>query len=314
MPCERCVFTVNVLTADCGILFLFYYTCKNTNSLILFVIRYSLFVIRYSHMRLFMSTIHPTAIISPKAELDSDVDIGPHVIIDEHVSIGSGTRVMAGAYLTGYTSIGVNNKIHMGAVVGHDPQDFAFDTTIRSFLKIGNNNVIREYCTIHRGTKPESATVIGNDNFFMGGTHVGHNCRIGNNVITANYSMFGGYVSIGDGTFVSGGVGVHQFVSIGRLAMLSGNGGFSHDIPPFVNALERNHVAALNLVGMKRAGVTREAIKEVKEAYFMLYLAGDTRRLALEKLDTAGFVTEEAAEFVAFVKSAKRPLVMHRKG
>jgi UDP-N-acetylglucosamine acyltransferase len=258
-----------------------------------------------------MSTIHPTAIISPKAQLDLTVEVGPNVIIDEHVTIGSGTKIYANAYLTGYTTIGCNNEIHMGAVIGHEPQDLGFGKDTVSYVEIGDNNVIREYATIHRGTKPDSKTTMGNSNFLMGGSHLAHNVTVGNNVIIANYACLAGHVSVADRAFVSGGVMVHQFVTVGRFAMLSGNGRFSRDIPPFLVALERNRVEGLNLVGLRRAGLSREAIREIKECYKILYLSGYGKKRAIEALDAAGFISPEAAEFIAFVKSAKRPLVMH---
>ena len=258
-----------------------------------------------------MSTIHQTAIVSPGAQIAAGVEIGPNVIIGEHVTIGAGTKIYANAYLTGYTTIGCNNEIHIGAIIGHDPQDLGFSKDTVSFVEIGDNNIFREYVTIHRGTKPESKTVVGNHNFLMGSSHLAHNVTIGDNVIIANFACLAGYVTAGDRAFVSGGVMVHQFVTIGRLAMLSGNGRFSRDIPPFLVALERNRVEGLNLVGLRRSGLSREAIREIKDAYKILYLSGYGKNKALEALDASGFTSPEAGEFTAFVKSAKRPLVMH---
>src|SRR5437870_1972960 len=129
--------------------------------------------------------IHPTAVIDARAEVHPEADIGPYVVIDGPVHIGPRTRVLAHATLTGWTEIGANNMIHMGAVVGHLPQDLAYEGT-ESYLRIGDRNVIREHAQLHRGTKPGSATVIGDDNFFMCNTHVGHNCRVGNRVIITN--------------------------------------------------------------------------------------------------------------------------------
>lgn len=258
-----------------------------------------------------MSRIHPTAIIHPKAALDPTVEVGPNVIIDEHVSIGRGTKIYANAYITGYTTIGENNQIHMGAVIGHDAQDFAFNQDIVSYVEIGSGNIIREYATIHRGSKPESKTVMGDSNFLMSGSHLAHNVILGSNVIVANFAAVAGYVTVGDRTFVSGGVMVHQFVTVGRLAMLSGNGRFSRDIPPFLVALERNRVKGVNLIGLRRAGFSRETIREIINAYKIFYLFGYGKNKAIEALDGAGFTSPEAAEFTTFVKSAKRPLVMH---
>jgi UDP-N-acetylglucosamine acyltransferase len=256
-------------------------------------------------------SIHTTASISPQADIDPSVDIGPNVIIEGRVSIGRGTKIYANAYIAGVTTIGQDNEIHMGAIIGHDPQDFAFDKTITSYVEIGNKNVIREYCTIHRGTKPETKTTIGNNNFLMAGAHAAHNVTIGNNVIIANNVLFGGYVTVGDNAFVSGGAAVHQFVTIGRLAMLSGNGRFSMDIPPFVIALERNSVEGVNLVGLRRAGLSAETIREIKNAYTIFYLSGLQKRKAIEQMQSKGFASPEAMEFIEFIKTAKRPLVTH---
>lgn len=249
--------------------------------------------------------IHPTAIVSLKAELDSSVDVGPNVIIEEHVKIGAGTRILANAYLTGYTEIGRENEIHMGAVIGHEPQDLKFDRTCRSYLRIGDSNVFREYCTVHRGTDPESATVIGNECYLMANAHVGHNCVIGNNVIICNCALVAGLVHVGDRAFISGGVVIHQFTHIGRLAMFSGNARVSMDVPPFTLAAERNEIHALNLVGLRRAKISREAIAELKQLFKLFYLSGMNGTQALKEASVDGaFKTAEAREFIEFVRSS----------
>ena len=260
-----------------------------------------------------MNMIHPTALIAAGARLADDVEIGPYAIIEEHVSIGSGTKIMAHAVVRGYTTIGECNQIHMGAIIGHDPQDVAFDPVVESYVRIGNNNIIREYCTIHRGTKHGSATCIGNNNFLMANAHMAHNVQIGDRVIIANNAMLAGYARVGDRVFMSGGVAIHQFCSIGRLAMLSGYGRFSRNIPPFVIALERNAVQGLNLVGMRRAGVSPEAVRELKEAYHVLYRAGLLRTEAIARMQACAFASEEARDFLDFVVNTDRPLVQPRE-
>src|SRR5271154_3239418 len=217
--------------------------------------------------------IHPTAIINPKAQLDSTVDVGPNAVIDEHVKVGAGTRIWANAYLTGHTEIGRENEIHMGAVIGHEPQDLKFDRTCRSYLRIGDRNVFREYCTVHRGTEPESSTVIGDECYLMATAHVGHNCVIGNNVIICNCALVAGHVHVGDRAFISGGVVIHQFTHVGRLAMFSGNARVSMDVPPFTRAAERNEIHALNLVVLRRMKISREAIRELKKLFQLFYLS-----------------------------------------
>jgi len=249
--------------------------------------------------------IHPTAIVHPKAQLDASVEVGPHAIIEEHVKIGPGTRIWANAYLTGHTEIGRDNQIHMGAVIGHEPQDLKFDRSVRSYLKIGDRNVFREYCTVHRGTEPESATIIGDDCYLMGLSHVGHNCVIGNHVIICNCALVAGHVHVGDRAFLSGGVVIHQFTHIGRLAMFSGNARVSMDVPPFTLAAERNEIHALNLVGLRRAKITREAIVELKQLFQLFYLSGLNGTQALKEASQDGaFKTAEAREFIEFVQKS----------
>jgi len=249
--------------------------------------------------------IHPSAIISPKAELDSAVEVGPHAIIEEHVRIGAGTRVWANAYITGHTEIGRDNEIHMGAVIGHEPQDLKFKRDTRSYLRIGDRNVFREYSNVHRGTEPESATVIGDDCYLMATSHVGHNCVIGNGVIICNCALVAGYVQLGDRVFVSGGVVIHQFTRVGRLAMFSGNARVSMDVPPFTLAAERNEVHALNLVGLRRAKIARGAVSELKQLFQLFYLSGKNGTQALAEATKDGaFKTAEAREFIEFARTS----------
>lgn len=247
--------------------------------------------------------IHPTAIVSPKAELDSSVEVGPHAIIEEHVKIGNGTKVWANAYITGHTTIGRDNQIHMGAVIGHEPQDLKFDRMCRSYLRIGDRNVFREYCSVHRGTEPDSATVIGDDCLLMGQSHVAHNCVIGNGVIICNGALVAGHAHIGDRAFLSGCVLIHQFTHVGRLVMFQGGAGVSMDVPPFTLAANVNEVRALNLVGLRRAKITREAISELKALFQLFYLSGKTGSQALAE-SSGKFHTPEAQEFIAFVKQS----------
>ncbi|MCX7915765.1 MAG: acyl-[acyl-carrier-protein]--UDP-N-acetylglucosamine O-acyltransferase, partial [Verrucomicrobiae bacterium] len=146
--------------------------------------------------------IHPTAIVSPKAELDSSVEVGPYAVIEDGVRLGARTRGGAHAYLASGTSLGEDNEVHMGAVLGHEPQDLRFRRGTRSYLRVGNRNVFREYCTVHRGAEPESATLIGDDCYLMAGSHVGHNCVLGNHVIVCNCALLAGYVQVGDRAFI----------------------------------------------------------------------------------------------------------------
>jgi len=247
--------------------------------------------------------IHPTAIVSPRADLDSTVEVGPYAIIEDNVRIGAGTRVMAHAHLTGYTEIGRDNQIHIGAVLGHEPQDLKFDRATVSYLRIGDRNVFREYTTVHRATEPETATVIGSDCFLMATAHVGHNCVIGNGVIICNGTLVAGHAHVHDRAFLSGCVLIHQFTHVGRLVMFSGGAKVSMDVPPFTLAAERNEIHSLNLIGLKRAGIGPAAISEIKRLFKLFYHSGlnGTQALAEASQDGA-FATAEAKEFIEFVR------------
>lgn len=244
--------------------------------------------------------IHPTAIVHPQAHLDSSVDVGPHAIIEQHVQIGAGTTVGANAFLTGHTTIGRDNQIHIGAVIGHEPQDVSFQRETRSYLRIGDRNVFREYSNVHRGTEPESATVIGNDCFIMAAAHIAHNCVIGNNVIICNCALVAGHVHVGNRAFISGGVVIHQFTHVGQLALLSGNARVSKDVPPFTLLAERNEIHGLNLVGLKRAKIAGDAVSELKRAFRLFYRSG--RNISEALTDAGEFQTAEAKEFVEFIR------------
>jgi len=249
--------------------------------------------------------IHPTAIVSKKAQLDTTVEVGPNVVIEEHVKIGAGTRIWANAYVTGYTEIGRDNQIHMGAVIGHEPQDVKFDRSCRGYLRIGDRNIFREYCTVHRGTEPESATVIGNECFLMGLSHVGHNCVIGNQVIVCNGALVAGHAHIGDRAFLSGCVLIHQFTHVGRLVMFRGAAKVSMDVPPFTLADGTNEVRALNLVGLRRAKIPAASLSELKKLFSLFYLSGLNGSEALKQASEDGaFITAEAKEFVEFVRNS----------
>jgi UDP-N-acetylglucosamine acyltransferase len=218
--------------------------------------------------------IHPTAIIDPKAKLGSQVAVGPHAVIEGPVQIGDECEILAHAVITGHVIMGSRNVVGYGAVIGGEPQDFAFRPEVCSAVHIGDGNRFREYCTIHRGTKENTATVVGDGCYLMAGAHLGHNVRLGDRVIIANNSLLGGYVQVEDGVFIGGGCVFHQFIRIGRLAICQGGSSFSKDIPPYSLAAERNTVAGLNIVGMRRAGFSAEQRAEIKEAFGLLYRRG----------------------------------------
>jgi UDP-N-acetylglucosamine acyltransferase len=249
--------------------------------------------------------IHPTAIVSSKAELDPSVSVGPFAIIEDHVRIAAGTTVGPHAYLAGHTEIGRDNEIHVGAVIGHVPQDRKFDKSCRSYLRIGDRNIFREYSNVHRGTEPETYTTIGSDNLVMGMAHIGHNCVIGSNVVICNCALVAGHAHVHDKAFISGGVLVHQFVHVGRMVMMSGGARISLDAPPFMIIAERNELHALNIVGLKRAGTSAEAMKELKELYRLFFRSGLNLSQAIKEADdNKGFSTPEALEFLDFVRQS----------
>jgi UDP-N-acetylglucosamine acyltransferase len=249
--------------------------------------------------------IHPTAIVDPGAEIDASVEIGPFSIIGPQVTIGEKTIVQSHIVIEGEVEIGTGNSIGHGAVIGAPPQDVSFSPERKTKVEIGNNNMIREYCTIHRGTADGSATKIGDKNFLMAGAHIGHNCEIGNNVIIANNCLLAGYVRVDDSAFLGGGSTFHQFMHIGRLVMVQGSSAFGKDLPPFVVAAERNYVFGLNVVGLRRAGFSAKDRDEIKGAFKLVYLSGLNTSQVIEKMVTMKFGAI-AREFLDFVANAKK--------
>ena len=249
--------------------------------------------------------IHPTAIVDPRAQIGANVEIGPFSVIGAQTVIGERTVIQSHVAIEEEVFIGAGNFIGHGAIIGAPPQDLSFSPERKTKIDIGNENVIREYCTIHRGSAEGSATKIGDKNFFMAGAHVGHNCEIGNNVIIANNCLLGGHVRVGDGAFLGGGGIFHQHMHIGRLALTQGGSGFSKDIPPFVIAAEINYVFGVNVVGLRRAGFSGQDRNEIKAAFKLLYTSGLNISQALEKADTMKF-GKAAREFFEFVANAKK--------
>ena len=248
--------------------------------------------------------IHQTAIADKSAEIDPSADIGPGVIIEGGVKIHPGVRISSNAYIHKGTEIGEGTVIHTGAVIGNEPQDHAYKGA-ETFTKIGKNNVIREYVTIHRGTTEGSATVIGDNNFLMVQAHLGHNCVIEDDVIIANGALLAGYVEVGKGAFISGNVVFHQFCRVGRLAMIGGFTGVNKDVPPFMIVRGFSAIRGVNLVGLRRVGFPREVIREIKEAYKILFLSDLPTREAVAEIK-GSFHSDEIAHLVSFVEASQR--------
>ena len=257
--------------------------------------------------------IHPTAIIESGAEIGDDVEIGPYAVIGRHAVIGERTCVQSHVVIEGAVTIGQRNVIGHGSIIGGPPQDLGFKPETQSSVTIGNDNVIREHCTVHRGTSEGSATAIGDGNFLMVGVHIGHNCTIANHVIIANNCLLAGYVQIDDRAFIGGGTTFHQNMRVGRLVMSQGSSAFGKDIPPFLLAAERNYVFGMNVIGLRRAGFSAAQRDDIKRAFKLLYRSGLNLRQALQQATQTEF-GPLGREFFDFVANAgKRGLLPYRR-
>lgn len=262
--------------------------------------------------------IDPSATVAPTARVHAEAVIGPQCVIAEYcviesdVRIGAFTRLEPQVYIKRWTTLGERNEISACTVLGTDPLDKHFSGE-RSYLRIGDENRIREHYTISRGTAPESATEIGDGNYIMTAGHIAHNCRIGNNTVIASCSLVAGYVEVGDQAFISGGVGVHQFSKIGRLAMVAGITRVNRDLPPFFLYGGFNvGPKGVNRVGLRRAGMSDEEIAAVKGAYRLLYRSGLKITDALARIESE-IDAAPAREIVEFVRSSKRGICRVRE-
>ncbi|HZP40855.1 MAG TPA: acyl-ACP--UDP-N-acetylglucosamine O-acyltransferase [Candidatus Binatia bacterium] len=253
--------------------------------------------------------IHPTAVVDRRAEIDPTADIGPYVVVDGPVRVGARTRVMPYAFLTGpRTEIGADNVIHPGAVIGHEPQDVAY-TGGPTGLRIGDRNVIREHAEVHRATKPETWTEVGDDVYLMARAHVAHNCRVGNRAVIASGAMVAGYVEVGERAFVSGNCVVHQYTRIGRLTLMRGLSRASRDLPPFAIVDGTHTVRALNRVGLRRAGFDAARIRTLATAFRILFHARTNLSRAIARVE-AELRSPDVDELLEFIRTAKRGVAM----
>ncbi|MGP0075000.1 MAG: acyl-ACP--UDP-N-acetylglucosamine O-acyltransferase [Bryobacteraceae bacterium] len=251
------------------------------------------------------ASVAATARVHPRARIGPQVQIGEFAIVEEDVEIGAHCRLDPYVYVKRWTTLGERNEISAGTVLGTDPLDRHFSGD-RSYLRIGNGNIIREHYTISRGTQPESVTEIGDGNYIMTSGHIAHNCRIGSNTVIASCALVAGHVEVEDQAFISGGVVIHQFSKIGRLAMIGGNSRVNLDVPPFFLYTHFNvRPNGLNLVGLKRAGLTAEEIAALKAAYRILYRSGLQLRDALARI-TAELDTEPTRHLVKFIERSER--------
>ncbi len=252
------------------------------------------------------TVINETAIVHPKSDLGENVTIGPYSIVGEHVRIGDNCRIGSSICLDGHTTLGKNNQVFHGASIGTMPQDLKYDGA-KSYVRIGNNNIIREYVTINAATNEGESTVVGNDNLLMAYVHLAHNCWIGSNVILANAVNLGGHVTVHDYAIIGGVVPVHQFVSIGAHAFIGGGSRIPKDVPPFLKvAGNPPRIGGMNSVGLKRRGFTIEQRMLIKRAFCILYHSDLNVTQALTQIEEELPHTPEIKMIVDFIRNSKR--------
>ena len=250
--------------------------------------------------------IHPTSVIHKEACLSEGVEIGPYTTIGKEVVIGENTKIGPNVFIDERTVIGRDCNISKGAVLGTPPQDFKYMGE-KTYLKIGNNNSIREYVTINRSTEDGMATVIGDNNYLMAYSHVAHNCRLGNCIVMANAAALGGHVNIEDNAILGGLVGVHQFVNIGKLSIIGGCSKVVKDVIPYAKADGHPlRIYSLNSVGLRRNNFPEDVIAMLKEAFKVIFRADLNTSQALKKLKEQFSQKEEIKHIIAFIENSKR--------
>ncbi|EGO62142.1 acyl-ACP--UDP-N-acetylglucosamine O-acyltransferase [Acetonema longum] len=252
------------------------------------------------------SNIHETAVVHPGAVLGKNVDVGPYAVIGQNVRIGDNTVIKSHAIIDGWTDIGVNCEIYPCASIGSPPQDQKFRGE-KSYIVIGDNTQIREFVTVNGATGEGQETRVGSDCLLLAYCHVAHNCVIGNHVVVSSAAMIAGHVVVGDRATIGGLTGIHQFVRIGRNAMVGGASKIVQDVPPFITAAGNPAQAAgLNTVGMTRAGIGETTRQLIKRAYKILYLSGLGLSCALEIMEQQIPECEEVADFIQFLRNTER--------
>ncbi len=251
------------------------------------------------------AVVAPTARVDPGARISAGVRIGEFCVIESDCEIGPGCRLEPHVYVKRWTTLGDENEISAGTVLGTDPLDKTFSGA-RSYLRIGRGNQIREHYTISRGTQPESVTEIGDFNYIMTSGHIAHNAKIGSHCVIASCALVAGYVEIEDRAFISGGVVIHQYSHIGSLAMIGGNTRVNRDAPPyFLYSGFDIEPAGLNLVGLRRAGFKAAEVAALKQAYRTLFRSGLKLNEALERIEAEGR-SEHTRHLVEFIRNSKR--------
>ena len=254
---------------------------------------------------------HPTAIIGPEVELAPDVRVGPFAILDGAIALGAGCVIGPSVHLLGTVVAGANNTFHTGCVIGDTPQHSAYAGEATR-VEIGDGNIFREHVTVHRGMPATGKTTIGNKNFLMAGSHIAHDCRVGNQCIFANSAVIGGHAEVGDGAFLSGNTAVHQFCRVGRLAMLSGTSAVSQDLPPFWIVQEINIAHGVNVIGMRRAGIRNAEIQAVRRAFKLIIRGGLTITAAVARVEADDGHFPAVRELIEFIRTSKRGIVTGR--
>ena len=249
--------------------------------------------------------IHPTALIDPEAEIADDVQVGPHVVVEGQVRVGPGCTLKNGCHLIGPLNMGGHNTVHSYAVLGDVPQHLKYNGA-PSRLEVGEQNVFREHVTVHRASLAGGVTRIGNRNYLMANSHVGHDAIVGNNCVLVNACLVGGHAVIQDNAMLAGGSAVHQFARVGRLALLGGLSGASMDLPPFMILQYINVIAGVNVIGMRRAGVSNGAITAVRKAFHVIYRSDLLLPSSLAQVERELGHVPEVAELIAFIRASKR--------
>ncbi|MGI5816910.1 MAG: acyl-ACP--UDP-N-acetylglucosamine O-acyltransferase [Armatimonadota bacterium] len=245
-------------------------------------------------------TIHQTAIVDPGAELGEGVEVGPFCIIESGVTIGANCRIGPHCVIRSHVTMGGDNTLDVGVVLGSDPQDAKYRGE-RSFVRIGNGNLIREYVTIHRATGEDAETSVGDNNFLMAYAHLGHNVRVGSNCSLASFAGLSGHCVVQDRAIIGGLSGLHQYVTVGRMCMIGGHSRVTRDIPPFTTA-QGNEIHGINVIGLQRNGVSREDQSALREAFRTIYRSDVNTSDAIDRLRGEGALCSLVEEFIAFIE------------
>ena len=256
-----------------------------------------------------ITKIHPSAMVDPSAKIDKGVVIGPNTIVEENTEIGENTQIDSNSRICFGARIGKDCRIFHGAVIGEAPQDLKFEGE-DTLAIVGDRSQIREYVTVHRGTKNREKSVVGSDCLLMAYSHVAHDCLLGDHVILANAVQLGGHVTVDDWAYIGGMVGVHQFTHIGKHAFIGGGYRVIQDIPPFILAAgEPLKYTGLNVVGLSRRGFTRETINLLKEVYRLIYRSEFNITQAIEQIQSALEPSDVIEDVVSFIQGSDRGIV-----